>query len=102
MNERETKIGRRNQVLYVLGKIEKRVFSINEVETMLRREFPKSTADTTLAVGQMLGELANGGKPIIKRSAKGSSYEFKDARFAMALRVLLQKDPTRETVSKLE
>lgn len=102
MNERETKIGRRNQVLYVLGKIDKRVVSINEVETMLRSEFPKSTADTTLAVGQMLGELANGGKPIIKRSAKGSSYEFKDARFAMALRVLLQKDPTRETVSKLE
>jgi hypothetical protein len=102
MNERETKIGRRNQVLYVLGKIEKRVFSISEVETMLRAEFPKSTADTTLAVGQMLGELANGGKPIIKRSAKGSSYEFKDARFAMALRVLLQKDPTRETITKVE
>lgn len=102
MNERETKIGRRNQVLYVLGKIEKRVFSISEVEAMLRAEFPKSTADTTLAVGQMLGELANGGKPIIKRSAKGSSYEFKDARFAMALRVLLQKDPTRETITKVE
>ncbi|HEY0377350.1 MAG TPA: AAA family ATPase [Pyrinomonadaceae bacterium] len=102
MNERETKIGRRNQVLYVLGQIEKRVFSISEVETMLRAEFPKSTADTTLAVGQMLGELANGGKPIIKRSAKGSSYEFKDARFAMALRVLLQKDPTRETIAKVE
>jgi hypothetical protein len=102
MNERETKIGRRNQVLYVLGKIDKLVFSISEVETMLRTEFPKSTADTTLAVGQMLGELANGGKPIIKRSAKGSSYEFKDARFAMALRVLLQKDPTRETITKVE
>lgn len=40
MNERETKKGRRNQVLYVLGKVEKRVFSINEVETMLRKEFP--------------------------------------------------------------
>jgi AAA domain len=102
MNERETKIGRRNQVLYVLGKIDKRVFSINEIETMLRTEFPKSTADTTLAVGQILGELANGGKPIIKRSAKGSSYEFKDTRFAMALRVLLEKDPNRETVAKLE
>src|SRR5207248_2418295 len=49
MNERETKIGRRNQVLYVLGKIEKRVFSINEIEAMLRAEFPKSTEGTTLA-----------------------------------------------------
>jgi hypothetical protein len=102
MNERETKIGRRNQVLYILGQIDKRVFSINEVEAMLRAEFPKSTERTTLAVGQMLAELSNGGAPIIKRSAKGSSYEFLDARYAMALRVLLQKDPARETISKAE
>ncbi|MFO0004373.1 MAG: ATP-binding protein, partial [bacterium] len=36
MNERETKIGRRNQILFVLGRLEKNQFNINEVESLLR------------------------------------------------------------------
>jgi AAA domain len=98
MNERETKAGRRNQVLYSLGKIPKRLFHVNEVENILRQEFPDSTADVTLAVGQILSELASGEEPIIKRSSKSVDYEFRDARYAMALRVLLQKDLTKEKV----
>lgn len=102
MNERETKVGRRNQVLYVLGRMNKRVFHVAEVESLLREEFPSSTADTTLAVGQILSELTGGDNPIVKRSAKGPTYEFKDPRFAMALRVLLEKDTVKEKVTKLD
>jgi hypothetical protein len=102
MNERVTKVGRRNQVLYVLGRINKHIFHVNEVETLLREAFPASTAETTLAVGQILSELTGGDNPIIKRSSKGPTYEFKDARFAMALRVLLQKDTVKEKVTKLD
>lgn len=102
MNERETKVGRRNQVLYTLGRINKRVFHVNEIEGILRDEFPTSTSDVTLAVGQILSELTNGENPIIKRSSKGPTYEFKDARYAMALRVLLYKDNVKEIVSKAD
>ena len=102
MNERETKLGRRNQVLFALGKVNKRVFHANEIETILRNEFPSSTADVSLAVGQILSELTGGDSPIIKRSSKGPTYEFKDARYAMALRVLLQKDSHKEIVTKVE
>jgi hypothetical protein len=104
MNERETKVGRRNQVLFALGKVNKRVFHVVEIETLVRTAFPVSTTDTTLAVGQILSELSGGEgeSAIIRRSAKGPTYEFRDARFAMALRVLLQKDPTREKVTKVD
>ena len=102
MNERETKVGRRNQILFVLGKISKRVFHVTEVETLVRENFPASTAETTLAVGQILSELSSGENSIIKRSAKGPTYEFKDARFAMALRVLLEKDAVKEKVTKVD
>jgi hypothetical protein len=102
MNERETKVGRRNQILFVLGKISKRVFHVTEVETLVRENFPTSTADTTLAVGQILSELSGGDNSIIKRSAKGPTYEFKDARFAMALRVLLEKNAAKEKVTKVD
>jgi len=98
MNERETKIGRRNQVLFALGRLEKNHFHINEIETLLRREFPDSTANVQLAVGQILSELATGSNAIIKRSPKGGTYQFRDARFAMASRVLLKKDSVKEQV----
>jgi hypothetical protein len=102
MNERETKAGRRNQVLYSLGRINKRVFHVAEVEEVLRQHFSQSTAGTTLAVGQILGELTSGEQAIIKRSTKGSTFEFKDARFAMAVRVLLQKDTVKEKVTNVD
>jgi hypothetical protein len=102
MNERETKVGRRNQILFVLGKISRRVFHVTEVETLVRENFPTSTADTTLAVGQILSELSGGDNSIIKRSAKGPTYEFKDARFSMALRVLLEKNAAKEKVTKVD
>ena len=101
MNERDTKVGRRNQVLFVLGRIEKRVFHVAEVESLVRESFPNSTTDTTLAVGQILSELTSDDNSIIRRSAKGPSYEFRDSRFAMALRVLLQKDDLKERVTKV-
>lgn len=98
MNERETKIGRRNQVLFVLGRLEKKQFHINEIDTLLRKEFPNSTKDVQLAVGQILSELASSSNAIIKRSPKGGTYQFRDARFAMASRVLLKKDALKEQV----
>ena len=93
MNERETKVGRRNQVLYSIGKINKRSFTVSEVESIVRNEFSQSMETyTTLAVGQILNELGTGEGAIIKRSSKGPNFEFRDARAAMALRVLLEKD----------
>ena len=101
MNERETKAGRRNQVLYSLGKLANRQFSAAEVESLVRQEFPQGTVDTTLAVGQILAELLAGEDTIISRSAKSANYEFRDAKYAMALRVLLIKDPATEKVGKV-
>lgn len=36
MNERETKVGRRNQVLYALGLVEKDDFRYGDIEEILR------------------------------------------------------------------
>jgi hypothetical protein len=101
MNERETKAGRRNQVLFALGRVSTRVFSPSVVEIIVRAEFPESTADTILAIGQIMSELGSGDQAIIKPTTNPAEYEFKDARFAMALRVLLQKDAEREKVRRI-
>jgi hypothetical protein len=101
MNERETKAGRRNQVLYALGLVTERAFTAAIVERIVRAEFPDSTADTTLAIGQILSELASGEHAIVKATANTAEYEFRDARFAMALRVLLEKDAVRDKVRRV-
>ncbi|WP_175528980.1 ATP-binding protein [Granulicella pectinivorans] len=103
MNKRETKAGRRNQVLYVLSKSKKKTFHVNDVESALRLEFASSTKpDQTLGVGQILSELSKGQNAILKRTQSEASYEFRDARFAMALRASLYKDPHRFKISKLD
>jgi hypothetical protein len=98
MNERKTKTGRRNQVLFALGKIKPAEFDVREVETMVRDEFPVTTSDTTLAIGQMMAELSEGAAPLLRRSPKGSIYRFSDPRYLMCIRVMLRKRASDESV----
>ncbi len=91
MNERDTKAGRRNQTLYALSMIETEQFKAPEVEAVLRREFPASTAGTVLNLAQMLSQLASSERPIVRRSPKGDAYTFADPRYRMVLRGMLRK-----------
>ncbi|HLP09427.1 MAG TPA: hypothetical protein VK178_14790, partial [Opitutaceae bacterium] len=100
MNERRTKTGRRNQVLYSLGKMSRTVFEVADVETSLRAEFPDSTQSVMLAIGQMLSELADGRTPLLRRNSRGNSYRFVDPRHLMCLRIMLVKSDTGERVNK--
>lgn len=102
MNEKETKAGRRNQTLYTLTRITKSSFSTGEVEELLRLEFPNSTKDVKLAVGQILSELATKENTVIKRTAKGNGFQFTDPRYLMCMRLMLKKDETTEKIAKIE
>jgi hypothetical protein len=100
MNERKTKAGRRNQVLFALGKTTKTEFDPNEVEEIVRKEFPTSTSNTALAVGQMMAELASGDAPLLRRASKAANYRFADPRYLMCIRLILRKSKEGERVLK--
>ena len=100
MNERKTKAGRRNQVLFSLGKVKNSEFDLHEIEEILRKEFPLSTSNTALAVGQMMAELASGEKPLLRRAPKAANYRFADPRYLMCIRVMLRKASDSEKVIK--
>jgi len=103
MNERETKVGRRNQVLFALGRITRAEFRNPDVEATIRSEFPQSTASVTINVSQILGDLASRQTPIIKKSSsKSDAYIFTDPRFRMCIRAMLRKDQTTEQISHLD
>jgi len=100
MNERRTKTGRRNQVLFALGKISATTFEPAFVEEIVRAEFPKTTSNVALAISQTLSELCEGDTPLLRRQKKGSAHRFADPRYLMCLRLMLKKDPETEKIIK--
>jgi hypothetical protein len=100
MNERDTKVGRRNQTLYSLGTITSEEFRWSDIETEVRKNFPKSTNSKALNISQILSGLSSRANPIIRRSPKGDSYTFTDPKYRMCLRVMLKKHDDDESVRK--
>jgi hypothetical protein len=100
MNERKTKTGRRNQVLFALGKIQVTEFDVAEVERLVRSEFPISTENTELTVGKMLSDLTRGAAPLLRRASKGANFRYADPRYLMCIRLILRKSNGGETVLK--
>lgn len=91
MNDRETEIGRRNQVLYAMGKLSIHYFTPKHISTILKREFPDSTNGVSLAIAKILSVLSTKEPSIIKKSSKGNSYEITDPRYLMTIRAMLTK-----------
>lgn len=100
MNDRNTVAGRRNQILFALGQIEKDDFTYSDIESLVRRDFPESTSDKTLNISGMLSDLSDRKDSLIKRSPKGNRYLFVDPKYRMCLRVMLKN--VKEKVDKVE
>lgn len=100
MNDRSTVAGRRNQVLFALGQVNKDSFNYSDIEEIVRREFPASTAGKTLNISGILSELADRENSLIKRSRKANSYSFVDPKYRMCIRVMLANSGRR--VQKLD
>ncbi|RKI14257.1 ATP-binding protein [Corallococcus sp. AB030] len=103
MNERDTKIGRRNQVLFCLGRVEGDEIRLSEIEALVRTEFSRTTENKTLDISTLLSRLAQGDDgvaPVLRRSPKGDTYQFADPMFRMCIRAMLIKDSERQVVSK--
>lgn len=100
MNDRNTVTGRRNQVLFALGLVEKDEFSYSDIEEIVRSRFSESTADKTLNISGILTDLADRGDSLIKRTPKANGYRFVDPKYRMCLRVMLTNASGK--VGKLE
>lgn len=100
MNERETRTGRRNQVLFALGFIDQTSFDYSDVEKIVREKFPNSTHGLTLGVSQILSDLSKNDKHLLCKTSKGNAYRFTDPKYLMCIRLMLVIDKEQETVSK--
>ena len=99
MNARETRAGRKNQVLFALGVCDKEDFRYTDVERIVRAEFPRTTRDITLNVNQILTGLEQLPSQLIRRTARGDAYRFVSPKIRIAIRTGLIKTSS-ETVEK--
>lgn len=92
LNERDTKIQRRNQVLYVLGQMEANEFKPQHVEEEIRKHFhPQEPLVSIGGVPNAFGDLtADAGTAVLKKTPKGDAYMFIDPHYRMAIRAMLR------------
>lgn len=99
INSKTTKHGRRNQVIFTLGRILSNEFSVQEVEENLRRLFPISTKGKVLNVSANLNDLASGESPLIRKTPKGTRFRFLDPKIKIMARWMLSKDDDKEIIT---
>ena len=92
MNKGNPSIGRKNQVIYVLGQSNKQYFDAKMVENLVKKEFshtiPKSGLIQTTDI---LKELSTGKYKLLNRLESTAEYYFSDPRDIMFIRVFLDK-----------
>lgn len=96
LNSIRTTIGRRNQVLYCLGQMHKYDFNAADVESALKRCFPRSSAGVFLSIPKILSDLATSDHPIIKKNPNSNYYRFIDPKFRIVVRWILNRTDDEE------
>lgn len=93
------KVKRRNQVIFLLGKIGKEnIFTLEQLATLMKRFFPKTTEDYTIQINTIV-PLASGAKPLIKKIDK-KRFRLNDTNVKMWINSQLYIDLKDEIVRK--
>lgn len=89
MNARDTRAGRKNQVLYAMGACKEEDFKYSDVEAIVRENFDVGNA--TLNVSAILSGFSKLKNPIIRRTPKQDAWRFVSPKLKMAIRTKLYK-----------
>lgn len=100
LNSDETAEGRRNQVIYCIGKISGHEIDTNKIGEVLSHYFPNTAPESKSGIGQVLSYLCKTETPILKKVENSSHYVLADPRYLMCIRVSLYKDNNSENVRK--
>jgi AAA domain len=90
MNSIETKVGRKNQVIYCLGKCDREDFRHSDIERIVREEFDVDDK-VNLGLPQMLAGFSKLDNPLLRKQPKSNSYRFASPKLRMAIRTGLRR-----------
>ncbi len=91
LNSEETAEGRRNQVIFALGRVSSHQIDTQSIGVVIAQDFPNNTPESNSGIGQVLANLAKGDRPILKKITNSSYYVIADPRFTMCIRIMLYK-----------
>ncbi len=94
LNKVNTKVARRNQVIFSIGKVVGHEFSSSDIEKVIRSEFPESFCKN-LGVGSILTSLSSHEKRMLTRNKKTNTYSILDPAVLMCIRIVLYKKDGR-------
>lgn len=100
LNSDETSDGRRNQVIFALGRISTHQIDTQKIAAVIAQDFPENKPESNSGIGQVLSHLCRGDKPILKKLSNSSFYAFTDPRYLMCIRIMLFVEPDTERVRK--
>lgn len=100
MNVNESSAGRKNQLLYALGRHDFEDFRYSDIEKILRAEFPTSTQNVGLNIAGMLTSFSTSNNALLRRTPNQDAYRFVSPKLRMAIRTRLRKTSS-ETVEKV-
>lgn len=100
LNSKETAVGRRNQVIFCIGRMTGHQIDSNAVAERVRVEFPATAKAGNMGVASILAELASSDTPILRRNPKTKDYRVVDPRYLMCIRAMLFKSQETGAVEK--
>lgn len=100
LNSKETTIGRRNQVIYCIGRMTGHQIDSNAVTDRIKIEFPGTAKQGNMGVASILAELASSDSPMLRKNPKTKDFRVVDPRYLMCIRAMLFKSPGTAAVEK--
>jgi len=86
------KIGRKNQVIFIIGRLTSHQFDVKKIENEIKVNFPKTSSDNHMGIKGILTTLSSGDNKILTHNEKTGEYSLIDPRYAMCIRVSLYKN----------
>lgn len=98
MNKKDTRVQRRNQVLYCIAKRAADEFSVPEIDAFVRDEFPHNANVSQLGIDQILKGLSVDDAPILVRDENTNRFRFSHPKLRIAIRYVLKKSEHGDVV----
>ena len=96
MNSQKTTVGRKNQVLLCLGRIDSEDFNSHDVEGELRKVFSVDE-DLNLNIPHILAKFAKTETPLIRKvKGRGAGYRFCSPKSRIVIRTKLRLDEDQQ------
>ena len=92
LNDRKTKVSRRNQVIYIIGWLSCHQFDATRIENEIKVKFKNASDIKNMGIKDILTKLSKNEHPLLRKNSKTHDYSLIDPRYAMCIRIALYEN----------